>query len=404
MASAFKDKSRNGYRIQVYVRSVRRVLWLGPVAKSSAVAVAAHLDAINVARDTGTIIPAESRRWISAISPRIRNRLSAWGLIDSQAATNQTARTLGPYLQSYIDGRTDWSPRTKSRMHLVRRRLVQQLGHDTALAAITPGDAQRFARWARTQGSSSHTGKTIADARQLFRAAIADRILADNPFAGIDTSQAHDTARSAYVSPSVVQSLIELADPYYAALISLARFGGLRVPSEPLQLRWQDVNFATGRLLVTSPKLIHHTPTRSIPLFPEIRPHLQTLYDLSPDGSTYAFTRYRGTAAKVYRSTLERLLKRANIKPWPKLWMNLRASCRTDLLERFPSHVVNAWLGHSAKIGSKHYDRVHDGHYAEASGVVLPVESSSRIPPPSPALENEKSLGNRGFPKASCGE
>lgn len=382
MASIYRHDSRNGWRVQIYVRGVRRKLWLGPVAKSSARAVAAHLDAIVLARDTGTVPPAESRRWLTSISDRLRNRLAAWGLIEQQQASKCVDRTLGPYLQSIIDSRADWSHRTKSRMAQVRQRLIQQLGADTALAAITPGDAQRFARWCRSNITShSHSGKTISDARQLFKCAIADRILADNPFLAIDSSQAHDKSRAAYVPAADVERLIALADPFYAALIACARYGGLRIPSEPLQLQWTDINWETGRLVVTSPKLIHHEPTRVVPLFPELRPHLDLLHDLAPDGSHHIFDRYRGTGAKVYRSALERLIKRAGLKQWPKLWMNLRASCRTDLLERFPSHVVDAWLGHSAAVGSKHYDRIHDGHFdlacGVARGVAVPLSTAS---------------------------
>lgn len=387
MASIYADNTRKGYRVQIYVRGVRRKLWLGPITKSAARAVAVHLENINRARDTGTIVPAESRRWLSSVSPRIRNRLAAWGLADQQAAAKSLPRTLGAYVQQLIDGRDDWSPRTKSRMGNVRRLLVQQLGADTALVSITPGDAQRFARWARTNiNSHSHSGKVIADARQLFKAAIDDVLLADNPFSGIDSSQRHDKSREAYVTPEAAQAMIELADPYYAAVIAAARFAGLRVPSEPLALEWSQINWETGRFTVVSPKLRRHEPTRIVPLFPEFRPHLERLQELAPSGSVHPFDRYRSTAAKVYRAGLQRLIKRAGLSEWPKLWMTLRASCRTDLLERFPSHVVNAWLGHSAKVGAKHYDRTHEGHFAAAVG--SPVGSLARIPSPSLAPDN----------------
>lgn len=389
MASIYRDAGRDGWRVQLYVRGVRRKLWLGPLPKSAAQHVAGHLEALNRARDTGTVPPAETRRWLSSISDRIRNRLAAWGLADQTQAAKNLERTLGPYLQALIDGRDDWSAGTKSRAVNVRRLLVQQLGADTALAAVTPGDAQRFARWCRSNiNAHSHSGKTIADARQFFKAAIADRLLADNPFAGIDSSQGHDKTREAYVSPADTAALIALADPYYAAVIAAARFAGLRIPSEPLQLQWDQVNWETGRFVCTSPKLRRHQLTRIVPIFAKFRPHLERLQELAPDGSVHVFGRHRSTAPKVYRDNLLRLIGRAGLAPWPKLWMNLRASCRTDLLERFPAHVVNEWLGHSGKIGAKHYDRTHDAHFAAAVG--SPVGSPGRVPPLSPASEDSK--------------
>lgn len=388
MASIYPDSSRNGWRVQLYVRGVRRKLWIGPISKSAARAVAVHLDNINRARDTGTVAPADTRRWLVGISPRIRNRLAAWGLVDQQAAAKSLPRTLGAYTQAHIDSRDDWKASSRRRMSHVRRKLTQQLGPDTPLAAITPGDAQRFARWCRSNLSSqSHSGKTIADARQFFKAAIDDRLIAENPFAGIDSSQAHDKAREAYVTRESADALIALADPYYAAVIASARYGGLRVPSEPLELTWTDIDWATNRFQVRSSKLAkHHNAVRTVPLFPELRPHLELLFELAPDGAQRPFARYRSTAGSAYRQMLERLIKRAGIPQWPKLWMNLRASCRTDLLERFPSHVVDAWLGHSGKVGAKHYDRIHDGHFAAAAcgvagGVVTPpLPASDRQP------------------------
>ncbi len=34
---------------------------------------------------------------------------------------------------------------------------------------------------------------------------------------------------------------------------------------------------------------------------------------------------------------------------------NLGASCETDWVERYPSHVVAKWLGHSPKVTAQHY-------------------------------------------------
>lgn len=56
------------------------------------------------------------------------------------------------------------------------------------------------------------------------------------------------------------------------------------------------------------------------------------------------------------------------LEPWPKLWVNLRASCRTDVEEEFPTHVCNAWLGHSKAVADKHYLRVKPEYIAKANG------------------------------------
>jgi integrase len=320
-----------------------------------------------LARDTGTAPPESSALWVANVAPRIRDRLAHWGLI---ARADTLPRDLEQFTSAYIDQRDDWSPGTRKRMANVRRHMLDQLG-PLPIASITPGDAERFGRWCRSQFAASHAGKIIADARQYFAAAVKERALAQNPFDGIDASQPHNLDRAAYVSPDATRRLLDKSDANYAALIALARFAGLRTPSEPLALRWQDVDFAAGRFTVPAKK----TGRRVLPIFPELRPHLEHLHELAPPGAVVVFDRNRGTAAKVYRHGLKRIIKAAGLEEWPKLWMNLRASCRTDLLERFPGHVVNYWLGHTARVGSKHYDRVHDGHYSAACGVAGGVAS-----------------------------
>ena len=41
---------------------------------------------------------------------------------------------------------------------------------------------------------------------------------------------------------------------------------------------------------------------------------------------------------------------------------------RTELAEKFPSHVVCKWLGNSPDIANKHYLQVTDDHFAAATG------------------------------------
>ncbi len=67
------------------------------------------------------------------------------------------------------------------------------------------------------------------------------------------------------------------------------------------------------------------------------------------------------------RTTFEKIVKRAGLTPWPRLFHNLRSSWQTELAERFPSHVVCDWLGNSEDIARKHYYQITDAHFAEAT-------------------------------------
>jgi hypothetical protein len=63
-----------------------------------------------------------------------------------------------------------------------------------------------------------------------------------------------------------------------------------------------------------------------------------------------------------------RILKRAKIRSWPKLFQNLRSSRETELMAVYPAHVVCAWLGNTPKVAMKHYLQVTDEDYRRAAG------------------------------------
>jgi integrase len=151
-------------------------------------------------------------------------------------------------------------------------------------------------------------------------------------------------------------------------LIALARWGGLRIPSEALALTWQDIDFAGKRFIVRASKTAHHTDggIRVVPMFPEIAEHLQRVFDDAEPGTVHVITRYRDASANL-RTQLVRYITAAGLKPWPKPWQNLRVSRATELADEYPSHVCAAWLGHSERIADTFYRQVTDEHFARAA-------------------------------------
>jgi integrase len=161
-------------------------------------------------------------------------------------------------------------------------------------------------------------------------------------------------------------------------LLAMARYLGLRVPSEPFLLTWDSVDWQLMVLRVPSPKTeVHGKPWRVVPIVPPVWPHLENLFEAAPPGRVYIFHELRqreSTKAAErgwwrsvnLRQQLLRLIRRIGETPWPRLWHSLRASAETDLASRFPIHVVAAWLGNTPKIALKHYMRVTPNDYAKA--------------------------------------
>jgi len=138
----------------------------------------------------------------------------------------------------------------------------------------------------------------------------------------------------------------------------------VRCPSEPLVIRWADVDWKHNTIYVNSPK----TGPRVIPIFPEIRPYLQKAWDETPvGGGEFVITRYRDTNANL-RTQLNRIIKRAKLTPWPKLFQNLRATRETELLNEFNIKVVCEWIGNSQPVAMKHYIQMTSKDWEKATG------------------------------------
>jgi len=171
-------------------------------------------------------------------------------------------------------------------------------------------------------------------------------------------------------------------------LFALSRFGGLRCPSEHLGLRWCDVDWEHDRFTVRSPKTERKgKPFRLVPLFPELRPHLEAVYFAALETGElpeHVITRYRDTNANL-RTQLCRIIAKAGLQPWPKLFQNLRATRATELVSQgWPEYKVCAWLGHTEAVAKRHYWQVTDDDYQRAAGGDAALQMALQIPGATP--------------------
>jgi hypothetical protein len=105
--------------------------------------------------------------------------------------------------------------------------------------------------------------------------------------------------------------------------------------------------------------------SRVIPLFPELEKPLHDLFEQAEEGAEYVITRYRRTNANL-RTQLERIIRRAGLEPWPRLFQNLRSSRETELASEYPLHAATYWIGNTAPIAERHYLQIPDSLYEKA--------------------------------------
>ena len=194
-----------------------------------------------------------------------------------------------------------------------------------------------------------------------------------NPFEELESASVANKERRYFLSRQDARKVLDACpDAEWRLLFSLARFGGLRTPSETLLLRWSDIH--GDRITVTGPKTerFEGKGSRVIPLFPELRPYLEEAFEQAEPGAEYVITRYRRANSNL-RTQLQRIIKRAGLKPWPRLFQNLRSSCETELAASHPIHVVTAWIGNTPEIARKHYLQVRDEDFDRATHAQVDV-------------------------------
>ena len=94
-----------------------------------------------------------------------------------------------------------------------------------------------------------------------------------------------------------------------------------------------DINWEEDKITIHSEKTAHHQgkESRIIPLFPEIRPYLEEQYELAEPGNPFVIVTKRSKNSNL-RRRFKKIVGRAGLQPWPKLFQNMRASRATELV------------------------------------------------------------------------
>ncbi len=383
MASISKDQ--NGNRAIQFVAGdgKRRTIRLGKTPQKAAQAIKSKVEALNAALIAQISIDKETADWLGQLGTVLYDKLHAVGLVPERPGVAKT--TLGPFLDSYLAARTDIKPSTRQHLLRARKNLVDYFGLNRPLAQITHGDADKFRlHLARTMGDNT-VRRICGRAKQFFRAAVRHKLIGESPFADMrDTTVRGNSLREFFLSRVDAEKVLAACpDTEWRLIFALSRFGGLRCPSEHVLLTWGDIDWEGEKIRVWSPKTEHHEnrEQRWVPLFPEVRRELDALWDQLPDGTPRSqpiITRYR-SAAQNLRTTFQKIIRRAGLEPWPKLFQNLRSTRETELAESFPIHVVCAWLGNTQAVAKQHYLQVTEEHFRRAAKEALqnPVQSGA---------------------------
>lgn len=350
----------------------RKTLRLGRMSERAAEKVLSNVEDLIGASVGGASIMRRTAEWLAEIDPALHERIARLGLCQSREPDDSEKIMLLAYVDSYIDGRADLKPLSIRGLKQTRKALAEHFGAARTMKSITANDAENFRTWLAKQGyAQATTSGYIKDARQFYADAVRRGLLTSNPFALVRAGSQRNESRKAFVPMEQVQRILDACpDHEWRLIVTLSRIAGLRCPSETLALEWADIDWEHGEMLVRSCKTEHHEgkAQRRVPIFPELLPHLRDAFEQAEPGTTHVITRYRDSSANL-RTQLLRIMRRAKVLPWEKLFHNMRASRQTELCKTFPLHVVCEWLGNSVTVADAHYLTVDDSYYREAAGL-----------------------------------
>ena len=396
MASLSKiaSRGRNGWSLRFLVNSQRKTISLTACDDSVAGVWKSHVE--HLVAVCGKSSPSRATSaWLAGLTSADQKKLVAVGLIEPIYAPPSSETTAPRKLKAFIDwyiSRRNVKPATVAKWNQTRDSLTRHFGDGREVVSITTADAEAWREWLAKSGNNREGKTEVEDrrtdlgdntvrrrtgiARQFFAYAIKAKLITENPFVGMPTSVHGNEARQAFITMQVFDKVIGACpSTEWEAIIALSRLGGLRCPSETLRLRWEDIDFAFGRIRIHASKTEHHKDggIRDCPLFPGLRPYLEQLAELAKyrgaKPTDPVIANLRGSESYL-RSGLLKILKKAGITPWPKIFQNLRASRETELLDDFPIKDVCAWIGNSQAVAIKHYAMRRADSFARANGTL----------------------------------
>ncbi len=364
---------------------VRKTIRVGPVGYETALDFKRKVEKLLAWSITNEAPDAQTATWLAGLPARIHARLARVGLVEPRTP-EPAAPGLGNWLGKHLKQRPDLKPSSRQKLERTGYFLRRFYDTDLPIDGITADSAADWRVWLGGQGLAEATVRLhCRNAKCMFNEACERELIKANPFRKL-TSAAVAASRERYVTPGDTAAVLNACPSVqWRALVGLARLAGLRVPSETHRLTWADLDWSRGRLSVHSPKTERYSghESRIVPIVPALMTILQNTFDAATEGQEQIIALSRNNLHR----TLEAIVKRAGMAPWPRPFQTLRQSCDSEWKLTFPAHAVDQWLGHSAEVSRKHYLMVPDHVYDLAAGLTSSAESAAESAAAGPRTE-----------------
>ncbi len=353
MATMTKDTAGR-YLIGFYhADGQRKWIRTGTTSERLASRIKSNVESILEARASNMQPAASVAAWLNKLPPKLRAKLAKAGLIHDRGEA-----TMKQFTERYAAALSTKAA-TKTFYSHTLRNLRAFFGNDRSVRSIEAADADAFRHYLvnHEQLAPATAGRRIVAARTIWRKAIRWKLSSQNPFEGIRGGGQVDVSRRVFVKAETIEKIIaSTPDLEWRVVIALARYAGLRTPSETFLLKWTDVDWEKGQIRVLSPKTEHREGhgSRLVPLFPELHAPLLALFAEAEPGTQYVVHRLR-SGCRNLGPQFKRIVRHSGEIPWPKLFHNLRASRESELMREYGLATACKWIGNSPAVAARHY-------------------------------------------------
>ena len=248
MASVSTDSKGNRTIQFVAKDQKRRSIRLGKMPLKMVREIKLKVQALNYAAISGQSVDGETARWVADRDRVLTEKLAAVGLIELPEDVGGV--TVSSFIDAYLTERVDLKPGTLIQLRQVQKNLITFVGLKMTLREFTPGNADAFKTSLTSKLADNSVRRNLGRCRQFFEAAVRKRLIGSNPFVHLKGITVKGNAeRFRFVTHAEIQQVIDAApDAQWRVIIALARFGGVRTPSETLALKWSDVDWISAKL------------------------------------------------------------------------------------------------------------------------------------------------------------
>lgn len=253
--SSRKNKSGTVFDVQFYIGSEKKKM-CGYKTKRQTERAGDKLDSLVRSRTRGADLPQDVVDWLTGLDDKFYAKLVGLGLADVRIK----AGTIKDLVELFTQDKTV-KPQTIKNRRMTANHIFQFFGEETAVAAITAEQVIKFDLAMKERLARTTWGREVKTVKQFFNRAVEMGWIKTNPFAKLKGSNVANKTRFYFVTLQEARQILDACPNAEMRLIfCLARFAGLRIPSELKYMEWSDINLNGDRFVVRVPMRLTKKP------------------------------------------------------------------------------------------------------------------------------------------------